>query len=337
MHTEIHPSFELRYDGSPISDDRLQSLFPDVHTFLEEWRNDDPNIKLKTSGSTGAPKQLSVSKQVMWHSAGATMAALGLQEGINACCALSASYIAGKMMCVRAMRGGWKLHLFDPSSDVLDKISTSFDFAAFVPMQVAGRVDKLNSIDVIILGGAPVDTTLKEQLRSVTTRVYETFGMTELVSHIALKQLTPELHNYFSALPGVSFDVDPENRLQILAREWGHSSIQTNDIVELVDSTHFKWKGRADFVINSGGVKLHPEQIEPVLESVIGRKVYVKPANDDVLGQKLIAVVEGELNDPPTKDELQRNGLSAYECPKEWHTTEAFPLTPTGKIDRRAL
>lgn len=336
MERKIHPDFVLTHHGVQRTEDELVSVFPEVASFLEDWRSSNDEIVLYTSGSTGSPKQLSVSKDVMWHSAGATIAALDLKEGIRALNPLSSAFIAGKMMIVRAMRGGWSLELRKPSASVLEEIDEVFDFAAFAPLQVMGRVEHLNKIGCTILGGAPVDESLISELSAVQNRVYETYGMTETVSHIALKRIRPVADPFFEALPSVLFSKSPSDTLVIHAEEWGHPNLTTNDIVDLMDENRFTWLGRADFVINSGGVKLHPEKIEPVLRAVLKDEVYVKGVEDSKWGQRLVAVLrEGKAQ--PVKEALLAQGLSEFEIPKEWVYVEAFPYTPSGKIDRKRL
>lgn len=339
MSRNTHPSFTLLHNGNELTDFQLESLFPEVHNFLSDWNKKSAVLELQTSGSTGTPKRFEVAKDVMWHSAGATIAALQLKEGLSALNSLSCKYVAGKMMLVRAMRGGWRLELRHPSSNVLDELDdmkASFDFTALVPMQVRGKAEKLNAIECTILGGAPVDSILEEDLKVVSTRVYETFGMTETVSHIALRQLTPQADSFFEALPTVSFSQNDDSTLTIHARDWGYETLVTTDIVDLESEVRFKWKGRADFVINSGGVKLHPELLEPKLRKVLNAEVYVKGVQHPELGEQLVGVVtEGTFI--PEKLTFLETGLTSYEIPKVWKEVQQFPMTASGKINRKEL
>lgn len=339
MSRNTHPSFTLLHKGNELSDFQLESLFPEVHEFLADWNKKSTVLDLQTSGSTGRPKRFEVAKDVMWHSAGATIAALELKEGLSALNSLSCQYVAGKMMLVRAMRGGWRLELRRPSIDVLDEMedeNEKFDFTALVPLQVRGKAHKLNAIGCTILGGAPVDSVLEEELRAVTTRVYETFGMTETVSHIALRQLRPQSDSFFQALPTVSFSQNDDSTLTIHAQDWGYESLHTTDIVDLESEVRFKWNGRADFVINSGGVKLHPEVIEPKLRAVLNAEIYVKGEQHPELGTQLVGVVI-EGTSIPERQKFLEAGLSTYEIPKVWKEMREFPMTASGKIERKEL
>lgn len=336
MARDTHPEFRLTSNGKEISESQLREDFPDVFSFLEEWNKKSAVVELQTSGSTGVPKRFEVAKDVMWHSAGATIAALNLSTGLRALNPLSCAYVAGKMMVVRAMRGGWRLELTPPSTGVLSDLMDNFDFAAFVPMQVRGAAHNLNKIGCTILGGAPVDTDLEAELSGVKTKVYETFGMTETVSHIAIRQVAPRGNTHFEALPTVEFSKSNEGTLTIHAPAWGYEELKTNDVVELLGNENFKWLGRADFVINSGGIKLHPEVIEPKLRSVLHAEVYVTSESHKELGEQMIGVVlKGTVL--PNDSKFLKRGLSKYEIPKAWKEVDEFPMTASGKISRKEL
>ncbi|NVK27687.1 MAG: AMP-binding protein [Flavobacteriia bacterium] len=335
MHYKEHSDFQLVRDGKPL--ERGESPVGDeALNFLSEWRSSSSTIQLQTSGSTGVPKAIEVDKSVMWHSASATISALGLKSSIDVLLALSPQYIAGKMMIVRALQGGWRLHVHDLSTGVLNEIQRDFDFAALVPLQVKGNAKLLNRICCTILGGAPVDGELLAELNAVRTRVFETYGMTETVSHIALKQLRPSVDSAFRSVSGVTFSSNSNSELVIHAPDWKQPELQTTDAVELLDDTSFVWKGRSDFVINSGGVKIHPERVEPILTRLSGKSVYLTSRSDPKFGSKVIAIVEGDVPGL-SRDALLEEGLSIYEIPKEWRSVEAFPLTDSGKIKRLEL
>lgn len=336
MPLSTHPKFQLVCNGVVPSDNYLIAHFPEVFDFLEAWNDSSDFIVQRTSGSTGVPKEIQVSKRVMWHSAGATISALRIPEGAKALLAMSAGYIAGKMMIVRAMRGGWTLDLQTPSTTILDAISSNYDFAALVPMQVLGRENGLKYIAKTILGGAPVSSELAEAIKSTSAEVYETYGMTETVSHIALKQISPQAQKAFTAVNGVTFS-SKDSKLVIHAKDWGWPELETTDVVELHSSTSFTWKGRADFVINSGGVKIHPEEVEPLLSELVGTQVYVTSEPDEKLGNRLVAVVEGEPVHTPSKEQLLNAGLTNFQVPKSWKTISSFPRTENGKIQRSRL
>lgn len=328
----IHPEFKLTHKNSAITREEVSVQFPEIAQFLKEWSNEHSYITLQTSGSTGVPKKVVIEKSVMWHSAGATLKALNLDRPLRALLALSASYIAGKMMLVRAMRGGWTLEIAAVSSNVLSEVEGEFSFAALVPMQVEAGLHHLLKYGVIIIGGAPVGVSLRKKLEQVDSAIYETYGMTETVSHIAIKKIESGGKNLFHALPGVHFSANENDCLVIHAPEWNQPNLVTTDVVEWVSPTTFRWLGRADFVINSGGVKIHPEEVETTIEQNLGIHGFLVGVPDETLGMKAVFVVDEEPSIP-----LDFDFLSPYHRPKEVVVISTFPRTATDKIDRRAL
>lgn len=328
----VHPEFSLWCNGNLISQDQLADEFPSVYSFLKEWNDEQDFIQLKSSGSTGTPKSIRVSKVAMWHSAGTTISALKLSSSSRALLALSADYIAGKMMIVRAMRGGWKLELATPSTNVLAQVEGGFDFAALVPMQVETGLDELERIACIIIGGAPVGGALRQKLYDVKTQLFETYGMTETVSHIALKRIEPGNH-FFTGVEGVRFSSSEKGELIIHADAWGHPELRTTDVVELKGDHQFKWLGRSDFVINSGGVKIHPETVERQIEEYNGIAGYLVGIPDDVLGEKCVFV----STDSRVEEGLVLDEIEVYKRPKMFFQIDHYPLTPTEKVSRPEL
>lgn len=337
MHLVPHPLFACTHDGRELSTGELESQFPEVASFIAEWNSSSEIVELQTSGSTGKPKVVAISKAVMAHSARTTIEYLRLAEGGAALLALPPRYIAGKMMLVRAILGGFRIELANPSTDVLMKTPGSFDFAALIPAQVAHAPFELNRIAKTIIGGAPVESSLLQQLIQVNTEVFETYGMTETVSHVALKKIRPQFSSSFEALRGIHFSVDSESRLRIHARDWGYETLKTTDVVDFIDEKHFIWKGRADFVINSGGVKIHPELVEPLLTEWVDKEVRIVGVPHPQWGTVVHAVVQGELPERRIQSLGDLVDLSAYARPKHWWSIQEWPLTPNSKLNRLAL
>lgn len=315
--------------------------------FLLDWLTDKPTLEVYTSGSTGKPKKIILKKEYMVNSAIATGKYFNLSEGDTALLCLSCSGIAGKMMLVRAMVLGLELDYVAPSSTPLANTHSTYDFAAMVPLQVENSLEQLPQIGTLIIGGAPITKNLKEKLELASCEVFETYGMTETITHIAVKRIGansnchPELvegtvESLFNILPGTIISQDDRGCLVINAPNISDVEIITNDIVELIDDNHFKWLGRYDSIINSGGIKLVPEQIEAKLSSIIHSRFFVAGIPDDTLGQKLILLVEDEQVSK-TKLFKKINGLkelTKYEVPKEIHLLESFIETESGKINR---
>ena len=230
-----------------------------VGDFLLDWFDSKDYIEMFTSGSTGKPKTVVVKKQAMVNSAIATGDFFDLKPGNSALQCLPVKYVAGKMMLVRAMILGLDLEFVAPSSHPMRNNEIDFDFVAMVPLQAQNSIQELKKVKKLIIGGAAVNKTLEKQLLKLKTEVYETYGMTETITHIAARKLGEKA---FTVLPDVTVSYDDRNCLVIHAPKISDEVIITNDIVELVNENQFIFLGRIDNMINSGGIKLIPEQIE---------------------------------------------------------------------------
>ena len=258
------------------------------------------------------------------------------KSGTTAFLCLPGNFIAGKMMLVRAMAFGWNLTAVKPSSMPLQGLHNPFDFAAFTPMQLASlkpeEIQLLARFGVVIIGGAAISTALRRRLSDECENLYETYGMAETLSHVAVRKLTAE-ETPFQALDGITFNVDGNDRLQINASHIRLDFIQTNDVVELTGPGSFFYKGRFDRMINSGGVKLFAEVIERKLQSVLKVPFAISSLHDDILGQKVVLFVESPVD--LNKDELHQTmmlHLDRYEVPKEIRVVEKLERTESGKI-----
>ncbi len=300
-----------------------------VGDFLLDWFDSKNFIEMETSGTTGAPKKISVSKQAMVDSALATGDFFDLQPGDKALQCLPVKYVAGKMMLVRAMILGLDLEFVAPSSHPLDNNEIDFDFVAMVPLQAQNSIPELKKVKKVIVGGAALNKALEKQLLKLPTQVYETYGMTETITHIAARKLGEKA---FTVLPYVTISYDDRNCLVIHAPRISDEVIITNDIVELVNENQFIFLGRMDNVINSGGIKLIPEQIEEKLASKISQRFFIASKPDNELGEKVVLVIEGEKHEI---DASVYESLDKYEKPKELVFVPKFKETTTGKILRK--
>lgn len=346
----IHPSFKINgiaLGNKDVLENYITILYNasevyqhDIASFLSDWLNDKTYVEVQTSGSTGKPKTIQLQKEHMKNSALATGAFFKLGEGIKALLCLSANYIAGKMMLVRAMTLGWEIYLVAPDSEPLKaKDDQIFDFAAMVPLQVEKSMQDLARVKQLIIGGAPVSKTLEKRIHQLQTKCYATYGMTETITHIAVKQLnhfkTLETKANFETLPNVKIALDDRGCLTIDAPKVANEIVVTNDLVKIHSKESFEWLGRFDNIINSGGVKLFPEQIEAKLFQLISQRFFVAAQADEQLGQKLILVIESKEEIAISKSEFEVIGLTRFEIPKAIYTTEAFSETPTGKVQRQ--
>ncbi|MES2811020.1 MAG: AMP-binding protein [Bacteroidota bacterium] len=340
LWNNIHPKF--RFNGKSFSKEELIVLGNSLVTsnlefekecgsFLLHWLDVNDFVTVQTSGTTGKPKQIKITKQAMVNSAIATGTFLKLKEGDFALCCLPVKYIAGKMMLVRAMVLGLELDMVEAKSNPLENNSKSYDFVAMVPLQVENSIEKLNQISKLLIGGAKVNQELETKILSSECEAYESYSMTETVTHVALKRIGAKT---FKTLPNVTVDVDQRNCLVIEAPLLNSATIITNDLVELVTKTEFSWIGRVDNVVNSGGVKLFPEQIEEKLQYYFNQRFFVGGILDKLLGEKLVLVVEG--NEKPI-DLSIFTSLNKFEKPKGIYFLSEFLETETGKIKRKEI
>ena len=348
-------TFEWLLD--PATDITQQSL-PDyeraVLHFCRQWLAGQELFSLTTSGSTGRPQPITLTRRQMIASAHATGRALGLKAGDSALVCLSTQYIAGMMTLVRGFELGLELTIVKPAGNPLPPFpdEARFDFCAFVPLQLRqilaetpGKKGILDGMKAILVGGAPVGPELEEQIQRITAPVYHTYGMTETVTHVALKRLNgSERSDYFAPLPGVELGLDRRGCLTVRAEMTNNQTVYTNDLAELRPDGTFTWLGRIDNVINSGGVKVQIEKVEAALAEQLrtfapGRRAVVGPLPHPRLGQSVVVIIEGEPLSPAEQAELRLNlqrTLTKYEIPRSFYFLPALPETPTGKIDRIA-
>ncbi|WP_338408685.1 AMP-binding protein [uncultured Flavobacterium sp.] len=302
-----------------------------IGNFLLDWFDDKSYIELSTSGTTGTPKVIKIKKQAMLNSSIATGDFFDLKPGDTMLHCLPTNYIAGKMMFVRSIILGLEMKFVEPSSDPLKKCDDEFDFCAMVPLQAKNSLEQLKTkqIKKLIIGGVKVHKALEEELVKLPIEIYETYGMTETITHIAAKKIGEKA---FTVLPNVKVSADERQCLVINAKNISSHEIVTNDVINLISDTQFVWEGRFDNVINSGGIKLIPEQIENKLSNLISRRYFIYGCPDDTLGEKAVLYVEGAFF---VIEESVFNVLEKYEKPKEIVFIPKFKETPTGKIRRK--
>lgn len=300
-----------------------------IGEFFLDWFDKKDYIEMTTSGTTGLPKLVRLKKQAMIQSALATGDFFDLKPGDKALLCLPTQFIAGKMMLVRSLILGLELDVVSPSLHPLELNTTTYDFVAMVPLQVQNSITGLSKVRKLIIGGAKLDSALEEKLLPLKTEIYETYGMTETITHIAAKRLGDSV---FSILPNVKISQDDRQCLVINVATISDEPIVTNDLVELLNEQQFKFLGRIDNVINSGGVKLIPEQIEAKLIGKINSRFFVTGLPDTTLGEKLVLVIEGE------KQEFEPgffDVLGKYEKPKEIVFVSKFKENENGKLLRK--
>lgn len=358
-HKIIHKNFQLNGISFSSVDELLvftNNFSDDVHQFLKSWFSVDDSLAVQTSGSTGKPKTILLLKEQMINSALATSNYFDLKENTTALSCLPVAYIAGKMMLIRAITLGWHLDVVTTNSNPLNDIEKQYDFSAMVPLQLENSLSKINLIKKLIVGGGVVSNSLQEKINNISTAVFATYGMTETITHIAVKKLNNfnavisseveksllQSHiteSYYQVLPNVKIFIDDRNCLVIDAPKVSKEIVFTNDVVLLISDTQFEWLGRFDNVINSGGIKLHPEKIEEKLSKVISNRFFVAGISDEKLGQKLVLIVESIISSEVEKSFFNKvknlKSLSKFEAPKEIYFLDQLIETETGKIQRK--
>lgn len=306
--------------------------------FFEEWRNRTDVIICHTSGSTGIPKLIQLPKKFVRESAERTISFFGLSKCSHLHSCISPDYIGGKMMAVRSDVTGAELTYETPSNRPLSDYSGGpIDLLAVVPSQMIHILDNLKQMPEIrnvIIGGAPIPDSLCRRIASSGINAFETYGMTETASHIALRKVAyPRVP--FVPLPGIRISCDKDSRLNISIGE--DFSIITNDIVNIHSDGSFSISGRADNVIITGGKKVHPEKVEEILEEKLGCPVLITSLPDSKWGEKVIMMLEDDNHhDNETIKKICKENLSPECVPKEI-LHKNIELTPNGKKKRRFL
>jgi O-succinylbenzoic acid--CoA ligase len=321
------------------------SHIEDILEFVVEWSNRKEWIEARTSGSTGRPKNFKIKKEQILASAKRTLHFLELKKDDGALLCIPNRFIGGKMMIARSIIGELNLYIADNEAIPSIPEGVDLDFAAVVPyqmhaiMQDADATEKWKKVKKIIIGGGQVDPRLETELKTWPNEIYESFGMTETISHIALRRISGVKDKVpFQALEGITLSKDERDCLVIHSELLPENPLITNDIVELENETSFRWMGRADNLINSGGVKIIPETIEKLIKPFMNTKFFFAGVPDEKLGEKLVLVVEGQPMNEGDEAELLtdiKTDLHKYEIPKEIVYLDAFVETENGKINRK--
>lgn len=310
----------------------------DLETFLVEWHNDSPTVLVHTSGSTGMPKSMLVEKRRMEASARITCGFLGLKAGDTALLCMSLDYIAGKMMVVRALTCGLQLKVVEPCGCPLWE--GHVDFAAMVPMQVYNLLQtedgrrRLMAVRHLIIGGGAIDEALASALVDFPNQVWSTYGMTETLSHIALRRLSgPDASEWYMPFEGVTLSQTDEGCLVIDAPAVHDGLLVTNDIAEMHDDGRFRILGRKDNVICSGGIKIQIEEVERLLHPHLSVPFLITKRADKKFGEQVVLLTESEDMDA-IRNVCQRV-LPKYWQPRAFLHVDSLPLTETGKPARK--
>jgi O-succinylbenzoic acid--CoA ligase len=336
INNKHYKKFELlELAENKVNKKNIPEWESDFYGFIIDWFSEKETITIKTSGSTGNPKNIELSKSNMVLSAKRTIDYFKLSKGNKLLLCLSVKYIAGMMQVIRAFEGGMNLISISPQQiNSHFNNSLNIDFAALVPIQLEQlfEANLQNKFRKIIIGGSPLPLNLSEKIKSNHIgKAWETYGMTETITHVAIYEINNNNTRIFHALPNIKFKTDNRECL-IIFDSLLNSTIITNDRVELISDTAFVLLGRVDNVINSGGVKIQPEDIEATLINYIKNRFVITSIPDDKLGDKMILIIEKENDIELLKTKIQ-DILPTYKQPKSIIEMDKIPLNNNGKVD----
>lgn len=330
-----------------LKKEELPSWAIPAQSFLQSWKSGEDLFIQQTSGSTGEPKEISISRTQMKTSAQNTINALKLPSRSKAFHCINSAFIGGKMMWVRAMIGDWHVHLVKPKGHFNEsELCADYDFAAMVPLQVAHLLNDpksnlLDRIGQLIIGGAAVPESMIDALQKVQASCYSTFGMTETVSHIALRALNGDQKSVDYQLVGDNeITLDKRGCLQVKGQVTNDKWITTNDVVEMTKDG-FHWLGRYDLIVNSGGIKIQLEKAEEALQTQLrntNHQFFFWKRAHEILGEELIGMSDSKVFIEYLKAntaELKKK-LPEYHLPKKWLLCQTIVHTESNKVDRAA-
>lgn len=304
--------------------------------FLKDWFSDSPTLIVKTSGSTGVPKEMQVEKERMMQSSRLTCSFLDLQKEDIALLCMPLEYIAGKMMVVRCLIAGLNLYLIPPSGNPLKDLDIPFDFVAMIPLQVYNSLQseietkRLKQIKNLIIGGGAIDKELEIQLKDFPNSVYSTYGMTETLSHIALQKINGEDASLnYHPFESVGISLNTDDTLIINAPLVSKDTLYTNDIAEINPDGSFRIIGRKDNIIISGGIKFQIEELEQLLKPYIKGDFAITSLPDPRFGEIIVLLTTEKINLDTISQYVPR-----YSIPKKIWSIDEIPKTETGKINR---
>lgn len=327
-------SFQIHFH---YCDDHLQQACRNV---IDEWTSGNDTLTFATSGSTGTPKQIILRKQQIAASAKRSNSYFNLGEKSKVLLCIHPQHVGGKMVLIRALLGDYEVHVVPVQRNFWEFMpNLAFDFVSLVPLQIQAALSQeirlFQAFKIILIGGSALHPNMEQtvvQSSNMDSTFYMGFGMTETISHIALRKLGQE---DYTVLRDVILQVYP-TETHILDKATG-VDITCTDVLEMTSKNTFKWIGRNDFVINSGGVKIHPERIEQLLTDHILGNYVIASLPDELFGEKVVLITEQALDDADRTriEEIIRSTFGAYAVPKHY-LVHSIP-TNGAKIMRKQL
>lgn len=343
LNDKLYPIDELlKLSKEKSIDPMVPEWEKDVYRFILELYNDKDSVTLTTSGSSGTSKSIIMPKTALFASAELSANVLNFKYGQTALLCLPVKYIAGKMMIVRALNSGLNLKIVEPSSMPDLSKFTHVDLCSMVPIQAYNSLNDYQfqtHIDTLLIGGGEIRDELEVKLRELPNKVHETYGMTETCSHVALRRINgTEPDDSFKVIEGIKLSLDERGCLKLKV-PFLKEEIVTNDLVQIINDSQFKWVGRFDNIINSGGLKIQPEVLEKEIEKIIKLPSAIIDQPDPAFGQRLTLVVETELKENQEEKLLNKlkGKLDKHQIPKKVYTVPELPRNASLKIDRIAL
>jgi O-succinylbenzoic acid--CoA ligase len=341
LNNKLFSVEELRVYAAAMLENNLPDWEHKIYAFILNFLDDKDFILQQSSGTTGTPKTFQLSKKAMLESARLTCEVLDLRYGQNALLCLSADYIAGKMIVVRSLVCGLNLFWEEPSSLPALQNYNKIHLCSMVPLQAFNAFNSpklLQNIDVLLIGGAEIRPELKALFGKINNRSYETYGMAETCSHIALKKISgPNPDANFKTLPGIKVNTDHRSCL-VAHVPFLPEPVVSNDVVETIDEQTFVWKTRFDNLINTGGLKVIPEEVETEIAKILKHEFAIIGLPDKKLGQKITLVIESEkrIDENQLRETLSKN-LKPHQIPKEIRYLKILPRNAAFKVERKKL
>ena len=321
-----------------IDKNKLDEIDTEIYQLLEFWKSNKNEILVNTSGSTGKPKEIKISREQLINSSKTTLRYFNLKENTTFLNCLPVKYIGGKMMIIRGIIGKANIVLCKPSVNPIKKLHRKIDFMAITPLQLDNLLKNItifSKIRLTIVGGGEVSERLIKNLQNIPYDCYQTYGMTETISHIAVRDLKKYTENqYYKCLENNSVTTNSKDQLVINSKHLKISSLTTNDIAKVSGNKHFKIKGRIDNIINSGGFKVSSESIEELLNKTFQNKLFfIDKTKCEKLGEKIILIADEEINLEELVISIQKI-KDKKKRPKEIYFTNHFFYSENQKIDR---
>lgn len=319
-----------------------------IFKIIYDWIIGKQYFIFKTSGSTGKPKEIKIHRERILISVKNTKEFLKLHNNMNSLLCISVDHIGGFMMLIRALEIGMNIYIIEPTSNPFNNIhdkNMDFDFSAFVPLQISQAIREnklyyLGNISKVIIGGSSINSSIEEKLKNLNNQIYSAYGMTETISHIALRKVGSK---YFNTIGDIKVKKDNRNCLVINGNITNYNDLITNDIAEIISDTEFIIKGRIDDIINSGSYKILIENLEKVIEEYFHsinyfNNFFIGKLNDEKFGETCNLFIEDKENKKIINDLLifLKNRVNKYEIPKNIFFIEKFEYTQSSKIDKIA-